>query len=260
MKFIVIMCFLLTSGCVSVSERDLDEKTAVIIEADEGGGGSGVVLSSSAEGSVVLTNQHVCEGVVPNATVTTSSGVRSRAVAMKVSKVHDLCLIKVNRNLRLSSKIARSEGQKGDDAVVIGHPHLLPQIKAFGKFTGFMDVTLMVGIRPCSDREREQYPLECLFMRGMPITRKFEAQAISSIVAPGNSGSPVFNVQGEVVNLVFAGKGTSLSYALTVPNGQVRAFVFDESRRLKWVSTDRLASKPSSGLKMPTVVKVERAR
>lgn len=259
LSVLVFIAFIL-SGCISFPNQELNIDTAVSIIADEGGGGSGVVLSSNSSGSVILSNRHVCEGVAPGAVVTTTSGVSARAVSMKLSRNHDLCLVRVNRNLKLSSKIATSESQKGEDALVVGHPNLFPQIKAAGKFSGFMDITMMVGLRQCSAAERQRYPLECLLFGGFPILKTFETQAISSIIAPGNSGSPVFNEKGEVTNLVFAGVGRGLSHGITVPNGQIRAFVFKEAKKMKWVPVEEIQNQDSDGVIAPKIVKIEKTR
>lgn len=258
--FIFLATFL--SGCVTISnpELELDVQTSVSIISDQGGGGSGVVLFSNPSGSVILSNRHVCEGVAPGAVVTTRSGVTARAVSMKLSESHDLCLLKVNRNLKLSSKIANSESEKGEPALVVGHPNLFPQINAPGQFSGFMDITMVVGMRKCTEKEFKKFPLECAFFGGVPILKTFETQAISSIIAPGNSGSPVFNKKGEVANLVFAGVGRGLSHGITVPNGQIRAFVFKEAKKMKWTPIDEIADQGAQGVMIPKIVKIQKTR
>lgn len=239
--------------------------SAVSVVSDGGGGGSGVVLSSTSSASYVLSNRHVCQGMVPGGTVTTAKGMKSRIAAMKISKVHDLCLIKVNRNLYLSTKVAKSESQAGESSRVVGHPHLLPQIEAQGQFTGFMDVTMMVGVEPCTEEDLKTgdpmedlgRAMECMFLGGKPIVETFETQAISSIIAPGNSGSGVFNDDGELVNLVFAGIGGSLSHGITVPNGYVRSFLKSEVSKLKWQTPGDLKKKRVTGFYSPRIVKIK---
>lgn len=41
---------------------------------------------------------------------------------------------------------------------------------------------------------------------------------VSSMTFPGNSGSPVFNKQGDVVNLIYAGPDPLFGYGITVPH------------------------------------------
>jgi S1-C subfamily serine protease len=250
------------AGCSTFSEQQevAEIESAVSVVSDAGGGGSGVVLSSSSSASYILSNRHVCQGMAGGGYVTTKTGMRSRIAAMKMSKNHDLCLVKVNRNLYLKTSVAQSESKRGDLAVVVGHPHLLPQIEAVGKFTGFMDVTMMIGVERCTEEDLSKPGDEgmmCAIFGVKPIVETFETQAISSIIAPGNSGSGVFNSKGELVNLVFAGVGGSLSHGITVPNGYVRSFLKTEASRLKWQTPAELKKSKNSGFSTPKILKIE---
>lgn len=259
MKKVILVLFAFLSGCSSLHKEDLTlekdlSRTVVSIVSDGGGGGSGVVLVSNSSGSLVLTNRHICAAIAAGGVVTTVGGKKARVALFKPSKQHDLCLIKTNRDFGLSTNVSDREGTEFEKAFVVGHPNLMPEVAAPGHFSGFMDVEIMTGIEPCPTDEAElgklglQELLMCLMIGGRPKLETLESQVVSSLIAPGNSGSPVFNSNGEVVNLVFAGIGENLSHAITVPNGQIRAFLSSETKRLKWIKPDKSKVRRSAGL------------
>lgn len=247
------------AGCSTSSKSSPDkdalslrsaEKSTVSIVADTGEGGSGVIIQSSPKQTIVLTNEHVCKSIHSGGFVHADSGISSRIVSIKPSKKHDLCLVRVYRYLGPAAPVAQSEPSRGDFASVIGHPNLLPQIRADGHFTDYMVIRMMTGIRPCTEEKATSVDggFVCAFLGGFPIYELFETQVVSSIVAPGNSGSPVFDRYGRVTTLVFVGNGRGLSHALTVPNGYINNFLKRESKRLKWSHPSKFKPKKKEGL------------
>jgi S1-C subfamily serine protease len=69
----------------------------------------------------------------------------------------------------------------------------------------------------------------------MPIIKTLETVTTTAFIAPGNSGSSVFNMDGEIVALVFAGYGRGYSQGILVPYSHVRAFLEQEFRTIKWI-------------------------
>lgn len=237
-EVLLAVCVAFLTGCSSmsisnnVSSKELADKTVMITNGS--GGGSGVILKSTQRGSLILTNRHICEGVSEGGTVQ-SNKVKAAVVAMKPSKVHDLCLIRVGQDMGVNTKVADRAGKNLETSIVSGHPQLLPNIINTGHFAGYMDVEMMVGILDCDgDETSEEDILTCAIFGKKALMQKFETQVISNIIAPGNSGSAVFNSKGEVVNLVFAGYGRTLSYGITVPNSYIQDFLKDELKTLEW--------------------------
>jgi hypothetical protein len=90
-----------------------------------------------------------------------------------------------------------------------------------------------MGMKPCTidDMKDPNGALLCFFLGGFPIERTFESQVISATIQAGNSGSAVYNNNGEVAGLVFAGSG-DLSYALIVPQEYIENFIRNELSHL----------------------------
>lgn len=84
---------------------DLRKVTARISDPTMQSGGSGSVIESGRLGSLILTNNHVCEAMEPNWIVTVNN-VSSKISKFKQFDKHDLCIIKVRRDYGVSLKVA----------------------------------------------------------------------------------------------------------------------------------------------------------
>ncbi|MFO0202317.1 MAG: serine protease, partial [Alphaproteobacteria bacterium] len=199
--------------------------TSVMITRYDGrSGGTGVVISSSRSQSTVLTNAHVCS-LLKSGGFIRSDYTKGIVKSYQVSEVHDLCLITTNTNFKVNTVIADSQPEAYDDAVVSGHPHLLPNIVTHGHFSQKELVHIVTGVRPCTIKdvtapENVEY---CQHFGFVPIIKSFEAQVVSATIMPGSSGSAVFNSKGEIAGLVFAGSG-EFGYGLIVPYEYIATF------------------------------------
>lgn len=211
-------------------------KTSVSILHKEGrGGGSGVILTSNPTESIILTNQHVCEVIVDGGFVKredTAYAIKE----YKMSKIHDLCLIKVQRDLGVSTKVAKNAPRRYSDAHISGHPALLPHVVTHGNFSGRMYINVMTSTKTCErDHWKRKRTREwCLRYGYVPVVKQYDSQLVTGTILPGSSGSAVFNEDGEIAGLVFASRSRELSYAFIVPQEYVSAFVNSESKELKW--------------------------
>ena len=152
--------------------KQLAQTSVMITRMDGQSGGSGVVISSSENSSVVLTNSHVCDVIKNGGRVTTdlNSGM---VVDYKQSSKHDLCLITTNVNLYTHSKITTSPPALYDTAIVVGHPQLLPTITQVGTFSHKKIITILAGFRPCTNEDLENgLGNICVFLGGVPLIIK----------------------------------------------------------------------------------------
>lgn len=200
-------------------------RTSVMVTLVNGkSGGSGVILSSSPSGSVILTNKHVINLIQNGGLVKTETGAYPIA-SFKVYPKHDLGLILVQTDLGVNTRIATSAPAKYSSLSVAGHPALLPTAVTGGHFSSRMPIQMMVDMEPCDGKEEGQDVLYCMFVGGKPIIQQFDAQFTTTTIMPGSSGSGVFNDKGELSGLVFAGPGDGLGYGFIVPFEYVKDFV-----------------------------------
>lgn len=207
-------------------------RTSVKVLSGKGGGGSGVILSSNPSYSIILTNAHVCEGVVKGGMVERGTA-RYRVAAYKMSDQHDLCEVKVNADLGVNTQVAKHAPRQFSPAFISGHPSLLPHVLVQGSFSGKMTIQMLDKLRPCTEEEFKKEPMMCL-LAGWPELIERETQLVSALIAPGSSGSAVFDEDGNIAGLVFAGRGRDLSYAFIVPQEYIAEFVNDYAASKPW--------------------------
>lgn len=205
--------------------------SVMVINNEKTSGGSGVILRSTPQESYILTNRHVCQVIQRGGTIR-SLKTEAKISGYKVYKKHDLCLVKVNKDLGISTVVATKDAPLFTEANASGHPQLLPHILSKGNFSERKEIEIVVGIKKCTGDEKGEEILYCIFMGGKPVIKKFQSQVISSLIMPGSSGSAVFNAKGEVTALVFAGS-QGLSYGFIVPHEFLVDFLANQNND-KW--------------------------
>ncbi len=169
----------------------------------EHGGGTGVTLNSSTSLSQVLTNKHVCEVIRHKGYVQKDSGEVFQVLSFRQSSIHDLCEIDVAGDLKGGVSLASRSPASFDDAIIAGHPGLIPTIILSGHFSHKVAISV----------------------QGEPLP--IEAQATDILISPGSSGSAVYNSDGDLAGLVFAGSG-QVGFGFIVPYEYVYLFLMHE--------------------------------
>lgn len=205
--------------------------TVMVTNLEETSGGSGSIIWTSSDKSLVLTNAHVCDvlnkrgGIVKK-----EDGSKYMAYGYRKSNLHDLCAISVAADLGSTIALADHAPVMYSEAIVTGHPALLPNVINKGAFGDRKIIEVLTGFRPCSpkDYESEENAFYCIFAGGVPIITTYESLTVSAIIMGGSSGSAVLNDQGDLSGVVFAGSGKGLSYAYIVPYEYVSTFIKKE--------------------------------
>jgi len=238
----VVTSLLFDNTVKPTTPKEASKVTVAIVRKDYRGGGSGVILTSSSRESKILTNRHVCSVIANGGLVLTDSGGKYAITGYKKSQNHDICLVIVAADLRFSTKLASHAPEDFSLASVSGHPNLLPTVVTNGHFSGKMVIDILEEVTPCKEEDLKNNPLLCLFFGGIPKSNSFESQLVTATIMPGSSGSAVYNEDGEISGLVFAGSG-ELGYAMIVPYEYVANFVLQEEKELPLI-------KPQSGVSM----------
>lgn len=204
----------------------------MIVNRAMNSGGTGIILKSNKSQSTILTNDHVCRVVKKGGVVRSRSG-DYQVESIVESETSDLCLISVLADLGVDTKISDKTPQLYDNLNVSGHPALMPNVVSSGHRSGRQIIQVMSGMRPCTEEE-ESGPLglACLVFGGMPVVKSYESVLVTATIMPGSSGSGVYNSNGELAGVVFAGS-KDFGYAWTVPYEQVLNFLYKEHADLK---------------------------
>ena len=171
--------------------------------------GSGFIIDTSG---VVVTNNHVIDGA-DEITVIMNDGTKIKAELIGVDKKTDLAVLKFNPVKPLISvKFGNSDKLRlGEWVIAIGNPFSLG-----GSVTA--------GIVSARNREINNGPYDSYIQTDAAINR-------------GNSGGPLFNLDGEVVGvntLIISPSGGSIGLGFAVPSKTVSA-VIDQLREFKEV-------------------------
>lgn len=213
--------------------EELKETSVRILNLEMNSGGTGSIYKSFDNATHILTNKHICRLIEPGGVVD-YKGKQYLVTHYKKFEQHDLCLVRIAVNLNINLKIAETISKESSKAIVSGHPSLLPHITTAGHLSERQDIELLVGIKECTKEDIINDPMTCGFFGGMPVVETLDSQLISNLIKPGNSGSAVFNANGELIGVVFAGSGRDFSYGYIVP--QIYLYYFlENAHRFKWV-------------------------
>jgi serine protease Do len=164
--------------------------------------GSGFVIDPSG---FIATNKHVIEDSVA-VYVATADGVRYKAKVVGATARADIALLKIDTGGHQLPSVPWGDSDKlmvGDTAIAIGSP--------FG-----FDSSVSAGVVSAVNRDIMESPFDDYIQTDAAINH-------------GNSGGPLFNVQGEVVgmNSVLIAPGTgSVGLGFAIPSNDLH-FVFD---------------------------------
>ena len=230
--FAVILAFNSGRPLHPKTDKELASTAVMITNLRENSGGTGVILSSNTNESKIITNAHVC-AVVKNGGVVHSNGQKALVSSFQVSTHHDLCLITVQSDLHISTEVASSAPDLFSSAAVAGFPALLPTIITRGHFSKKEFITVMTGVKACEAKDLEGPNAGlCIFLGGLPILKLYEAQVVSPTIMPGSSGSSIWNSDGKISGLIFAGAG-QIGYGHAVPQEYVKYFIDHEVKNLE---------------------------
>lgn len=239
MKILLTLMLVLLSSCMSNPSHfslgfnhSAAKATVKIMNRSQTGAGTGVVIYSSPAFSKILTNAHVCRMLDTGGTVA-SREQTSYVLSYTISELHDLCLITVSDDFKISTTIAEASPSFLDEATISGHPHAFPLVVTKGHFSDSQYIQILEGYRDCTDAERANPDtgLFCALMGHLPVVAIKKARLVSATIMAGSSGSGVYNADGELAGLVFAGS-EGLSYAFIVPLEYIQTFLTIELTRL----------------------------
>ena len=192
--------------------RWVASKHVVMVLHESGGGGTGFFIEEGGE-SFILTNSHVCD---TESTLIISTGGTGDVIA--IDEDRDLCLLVPSKAHSGGITLADS-WVKGEAIRVLGHGLLLPLHEQLGRVEDQVEQWIIWQEAPCADGQREE-----MTWFGSPICAKLfpDVLFLSADIKPGNSGSPVIDVLGHAVGIVFAGGG---GFGYAIPVEEIRGFI-----------------------------------
>ena len=162
--------------------------------------GSGFIIDPKG---IVVTNNHVIEGA-DEITVTLQDGTSLKATLVGRDTKTDIAVLQVTPEKPLPALVfGDSDGSRvGDWVLAIGNP--------FG-----LGGTVTAGIVSARGRDIQQGPYDNFIQTDAPINR-------------GNSGGPLFNMDGEVIGIntaIYSPSGGSIGIGFSIPSNLARTVV-----------------------------------
>ena len=157
---------------------DWVRRSAVAVLTDRGRG-SGVIIevAGSSGMAFIITNHHVIEGARQIEVVRGQAKHTGHLIAS--SEEHDLALIRACCYQQSdAARLAQTQASQGSTAFVMGYPSPLPVVQP----------TLTRGVVSAHWRNGPVWVVQ-----------------IDAPINPGNSGGPLFNMNGEVIGIVYGG-------------------------------------------------------
>jgi S1-C subfamily serine protease len=167
------------------SIKDLRATSVKVMNLKMTSGGTGSIYRSVDDASHILTNKHVCRLVEQGGYVVKESK-KYLVTHYKKFKDHDLCLVRIAKNLGINLAVSDDLAKPADTVYVSGHPNLLPHIATKGHLSSSKEVSLIVAIEKCSAEDIKNDPLTCAFFRGKPVVESFSSQVVSNLIKPGS--------------------------------------------------------------------------
>lgn len=183
----------------------------------DNGGGTGFAVKAPSGITYTITNNHVCEIAENGKMRAVWDNGRSVIIdVLETDKQHDICILD-GLPLTEGMEVSMQELQVGDPAFVIGHPLLMPNTFAEGLVRDRTNMVVIMGqgdARECKALGLKHRTVPGWLGEQDVCYEEYDAFDTSINGYPGNSGSPVFNFQGQIVGLIFAGNNftNQLSY------------------------------------------------
>ena len=205
----------------SYIRNKVGSKVVKIVNPNKGGG-TGFHVKAKSGQTYILTNAHICEmsenGEPLQVTLEGSKQPMDRKIIF-VSKKHDMCLMEAIpgvEGLSLANNV-----DIGDKITVVGHPNLRPLILSEGELIDKDSETQIVKYIIETEEQQNKCEGKIATFMGFfgPVTvclQADQAYQVAAITYPGNSGSPVVNKFGNVIGLLYAGRGNIVNDAYLV--------------------------------------------
>jgi len=179
-------------------------KAVVLIATDKKGNGkiglgSGFIVSPEG---VIVTNYHIINGAYPVLIKLTNGDIYDNIDIVDTDSKRDIAIVKIKGWNLPTVKLGNSEDIKiGERVVVIGNPKGLENTVSDG---------LMSAIRDTG--------------------KGFKMHQISAPVSEGSSGSPVFNMKGEVIGIATSSMIEGQNLNFSVPINYAKGMITSETK------------------------------
>ncbi len=211
--------------------RSTGEHTFRILSMDKRGGGTGFTVVAPSGKIYTLTNKHICMNATDGKLLAERNGRYMPLQIIEIYRGHDLCLLTPLPGETDGLDVASGYGQEnGDTHYIIGYPLLFDKTVSEGNVGSIMKIDIIMGEdkggKYCEEYGLKKATIEVLVFQVDVCLATYVSQSSSAQSYPGNSGSPVVNIWGNVEGVLFAGDD-EMHHSLIVPITFIKDFLRD---------------------------------
>lgn len=175
-------------------------------EEQEVGGGTGFIVASDG---LIITNRHVVNDSEANYTVVLSDGERFPAEIVVLDPVYDLAVLRINKTGLSAVSLGDSDTIRiGQSAIAIGN--------ALGELRNTVSVGVISGLgRMITATD------------GRTVSRLEDVIQTDAAINQGNSGGPLFNLQGQVIGINTAVAIGAQNIGFAIPVNRAKKIIKD---------------------------------
>lgn len=206
--------------------RDVREevKDSIFLVSHEYGSGTGFQIMVRDK-KYVISNAHVCKGNEEVDLTDTGTGEKFKRKVLKTDPDIDLCLIEgvdERRALPLGKYLS-----VGETVAAVGHPHGWDLVMTEGEAFNLKDTpevrdetVLCFGknLRLIFVKDEEKF---------ICLRKHTDTISTTVVVLPGSSGSPLLNIKGQVVGVVYMYNTEGADWGSAIPLAHLREFIKD---------------------------------
>lgn len=190
-------------------------------------GGTGFSVKAESGRRYILTNKHICKLADETERLTIEFPGLKRKYKRKIIEInenHDLCLVESLPTFKKALSVA--DGIiSGESVFVVGHPKLFALTVAEGEF--IEEASIRVAVSKATKKPVVIPPFADKIKAGgfFPTIKIFKSSRFNVYSRGGNSGSPIVNLKGQIVSVLFAGNRYDVMETYGVPLRFVKEFL-----------------------------------
>lgn len=199
--------------------QELRHSVVKLTEMSGKSGGTGfAVINPNTGQPTLISNAHVC-AISKNGKLIASNNYGAAVVSVKhISKKYDVCELDALGLPALT--ITTHAMEYGEVVAAIGHGLLEPAALSIGGYVGEAPATVgRISVDGCKEDEET---LDALFF--IVCTKTFQLAGTTTVIYPGNSGSPALDRVGDVVGIFNAGNSET-NRGMYVPSRYIVEFL-----------------------------------
>ena len=217
--FLIIMSLTTTVNAVGAVPEKVIKATESVVRilskySDGYGSGTGFVIKSNRDETLIITNHHVVEDNPYNISVWIDDEEQVNAEILAFTSQKDICILRLTQQLSLKPVIlSPSSAKQGDAVYAVGFPAAADILSDTEAHTS-QDATITDGI---VSARREVTTTQY----GTPVG----ILQISAAINSGNSGGPLFDINGNVVGVNTYGIADAQGIFGAIDISEIHAFL-----------------------------------